>query len=128
MLAVMLGITIVVFGMSRMTGDPRYLYMSAYTRMTSEEWEAQGRAMGLDKPLVVQYLVWLGNAVQGDFGESVHYRRNSLEMIIETLPATLQLSGISVAVAIGLGLPLGVLSAVRRATLWDYIGRIFALL
>ena len=81
--------------LSRATGDPRYLYMSSYSRITSEEWEAQGRAMGLDKPLIVQYLVWVKNAAQGDFGDSVHFRRNSLDLILKFLPATLQLSGIS---------------------------------
>ncbi|MDA0769011.1 MAG: ABC transporter permease [SAR202 cluster bacterium Casp-Chloro-G4] len=128
MLFVMLAITILVFALSRLSGDPRYLYMSAYTRVTSESWEAQGKAMGLDKPMAVQYLVWLKNAVQGDFGESVHYRRNSLLMIVESLPATLQLSGVSFVFAILLGLPLGMLSAVKRMTVWDYFGRSFALL
>ena len=59
MVVVVLAITLVVFMLSRATGDPRYLYMSSYTRMTAEVWEAQGRAMGLDKPLIVQYLLWL---------------------------------------------------------------------
>ncbi len=127
-LVVMLGITILVFTLSRMTGDPRYLYMSHYTRITTEEWEAQGRAMGLDKPLVVQYVLWLGNAMQGDFGESVHYRVNALDLIRQYLPATLKLSGISFAVAVLVGVPLGVLSAVQRGSLWDYFGRSFALL
>ena len=125
---VMLGITMLVFGLSRLSGDPRYLYMTPYTKMTSEEWEAQGRALGLDKPLVVQYALWLGRATTGNFGESVHYRRNALEMIIESLPATMILSGVSFFFAVAIGIPLGVLSAVKRSTVWDYIGRSFALL
>ena len=84
--------------------------------------------MGLDKPLLVQYAIWVGRAVRGDFGNSVYYQRNSLQMIMESLPATLQLSGISFAFAIALGMPLGVLSAVKRSTAWDYLGRSFALL
>jgi peptide/nickel transport system permease protein len=102
--------------------------MTQYTRTTSEAWEAQGKAMGLDKPLVVQYVIWVGKAVRGDFGTSVYYQRNSLEMILEALPATIQLSGISFLFAMMLGMPLGVLSAVRRSSVWDYIGRSFALL
>lgn len=125
---VMLAITMLVFGLSRLTGDPRYLYMSQYTRLTSEEWEAQGEEMGLNKPLVVQYVIWLGKALKGDFGESVHYRINSLDLIRQYLPATLQLSGISFVVAILIGMPLGMLSAVKRVTIWDYFGRSFALL
>lgn len=128
MVFVMFAITVLVFALSRLSGDPRYLYMSAYTRITSESWEAQGKAMGLDKPIAVQYGLWLLNAVQGDFGESVHYRRNSLVMITDSLPATLQLSGVSFVFAILLGVPLGMLSAVKRMTAWDYFGRSFALL
>ncbi len=125
---VLFGLTILVFSLSHATGDPRYLYMTQYTRTTSEAWEAQGKAMGLDKPLLVQYMIWVGKAVRGDFGNSVYYQRNSLEMIMESLPATLQLSGISFVAAMLLGIPLGVLSAVKRSTAWDYIGRSFALL
>jgi peptide/nickel transport system permease protein len=125
---VLLGLTILVFSLSHATGDPRYLYMTQYTRTTSEAWEAQGKAMGLDKPLIVQYIIWVSKAVRGDFGTSVYYQRNSLEMILESLPATLQLSGISFLAAMFLGIPLGVLSAVKRSTAWDYIGRSFALL
>ena len=125
---VLLALTMIVFGLSHATGDPRYAYMTQYTRVTSEQWEAQGRKMGLDKPLVVQYLIWLRKAVQGDFGDSIHYHRNSLDLIIESLPATLQLSGIAFLFSIALGVPLGVLSAVKRATVWDYFGRSFALL
>jgi peptide/nickel transport system permease protein len=125
---VLLGLTILVFSLSHATGDPRYLYMTQYTRTTSEAWEAQGKAMGLDKPLIVQYIIWVGKALRGDFGTSVYYQRNSREMIIESLPATLQLSGISFVAAMLLGIPLGVLSAVKRSTAWDYIGRSFALL
>ncbi len=127
-LVVLLGLTILVFSLSHATGDPRYLYMTQYTRTTSEAWEAQGKAMGLDKPLIVQYAIWVGNAVRGDFGNSVYYQRNSLEMILESLPATLQLSGISFIFAVLIGMPLGVLSAVKRSSVWDYLGRSFALL
>ncbi|MCE2456392.1 MAG: ABC transporter permease [Dehalococcoidia bacterium] len=125
---VLFGLTILVFSLSHATGDPRYLYMTQYTRTTSEAWEAQGKAMGLDKPLVVQYIIWVAKAVRGDFGTSVYYQRNSLDMILESLPATLQLSGISFMTAMVLGIPLGVLSAVKRSTAWDYAGRSFALL
>ena len=125
---VLFGLTILVFSLSHATGDPRYLYMTQYTRTTSESWEAQGKAMGLDKPLLVQYAIWVAKAVRGDFGNSVYYQRNALDMILESLPATLQLSGISFIAAILLGIPLGVLSAVQRSTVWDYVGRSFALL
>ena len=113
---VMVAITMLVFGLSRLTGDPRYLYMTAYTRTTAEQWEAQGRAMGLDKPLVVQYGIWAGNALKGDFGTSIHWHRNSLSLIAEKLPATLELSGVSFVVAMALGIPLGIPSGTKSMT------------
>ena len=125
---VLLGLTMIVFGLSHATGDPRYLFISPYKKYTVEEWEAQGEALGLNKPLVVQYGLWLGRAVRGDFGESFVTKRNSLDDILEKLPATLQLSGVAIVVSILLGVPLGVFSAVKRGTVLDNLGRSFALL
>ena len=100
MVLVLLGLTMIVFGLSHATGDPRYLFISPYKKYTVEEWEAQGEALGLNKPLVVQYGLWLGRAVRGDFGESFVTKRNSLDDILEKLPATLQLSGVAIVVSI----------------------------
>ena len=125
---VLLGLTMIVFGLSHATGDPRYLFISPYKKFTAEEWEAQGEALGLNKPLVVQYGLWLGRAVRGNFGESFVTKRNSLDDILEKLPATLQLSGVAITVSILLGVPLGVFSAVNRGTVLDNLGRSFALL
>ena len=128
MAAVMVGISMIVFGLSRLTGDPRLLYMTQGTRWSQEVWDARGRELGLDKPMVVQYLVWAGNAIQGDFGDSLWHKRNSLRIIIEKLPATLQLSGISYLMAVALGVILGTISAVTRGTLIDIGVRSFALI
>ncbi len=76
MTIVMIGISIIVFTLSRMSGDPRLLYMTPGTRFSQEVLDARGRDLGLDKPLVVQYLIWSGNAIQGDFGDSVWHKRN----------------------------------------------------
>ncbi len=58
--------TVVVFTLSRLAGDPRLLYLTAH--VTQEQWDAWGKRMGLDKPLIVQYFVWLSRAVRGDLG------------------------------------------------------------
>ena len=108
----LLATTIFVFIMSRQSGDPRHLFLSEQS--TQAEWEAWGVELGLDKPLWQQYIIWLGNAVTGDFGESIRQRKPSLDVVIERIPATLEL-------------PLGVLSALKRSSIWDYIGRTFAL-
>lgn len=128
MILVMIGVSILVFGLSRMSGDPRLLYMTPGTRWSQEVWDARGKDLGLDKPFAVQYLLWAGRAVTGDFGDSVWHKRNSLDVILERMPATLQLSGISYAFAMMLGVSLGVASAVKRGTLLDLAIRGFALI
>ncbi|MEX2599541.1 MAG: ABC transporter permease [Dehalococcoidia bacterium] len=119
MCVVVIGISILVFTLSRMSGDPRYLYMTPGSRWSEEVWEARGRALGLDKPLVMQYLIWAGRAVRGNFGESVWHKRNSLDVIRERAPATIKLSGIAYLLALPLGISLGVVSAVKRGTMTD---------
>ena len=128
MVIVMIGISIIVFTLSRMSGDPRLLYMTPGTRFSQEVWDARGRDLGLDKPKVMQYLIWAGNAVRGDFGDSVWHKRNSLDVIVERAPATLMLSGISVIVAVLSGVGMGIASAVTRGSIADLVIRAFALL
>lgn len=127
MAIVMVGVSIVVFAFSRMSGDPRYLYMTALSRTTPEQWEAKGREMGLDRALPIQYWIWASRAVRGKFGESFYYKVDALTIIKEDAPATLRLSGISFLLAISVGIPLGVLSAIKRGTIVDLFIRGFAL-
>ena len=118
--------TILVFGMSRLTGDPRNLFLTVET--SPDMWEAWGEKFGLNRPLVVQYFIWIGKAATGDMGTSLNEARPVWDMIVDRLwpSGELALTGWFLAVAIGI--PLGVLSAVRRATVWDYVGRTFALI
>ncbi len=127
MIAVMIGISMIVFGLSRLTGDPRLLYMTPGTRWSQEAWDARGKELGLDKPMAVQYLVWAGNAVRGDFGNSLWHKRNSLDVILSKMPATLQLSSIAYVMAVALGITLGTIAAVTRGTFIDIGARAFAL-
>ena len=122
---VILLVSFLIFALSRMAGDPRDLYVDEYT--TADSYAAMGRAMGLDKPLVVQYGIWIGKALTGDFGRSLFNRTSALGVITERVPATLQLTAAAFFFAVITGIPLGILSAVKRGTAWDYIGRIFAL-
>ena len=124
-LAVIVMVSFLVFTMSRLTGDPRELYTDEYT--TPEFYEALGKELGLDKPLVVQYLIWASKAAKGDFGKSLFARTSARNVIQERIPATLQLTGGAFLFALLTGIPLGVLSAVKRGSAWDYIGRTFAL-
>lgn len=78
--------------------------------------------------MIVQHVIWVANAVRGNFGDSVYDQRNSLEMILKALPAIIRFSSISFLFAVALGMPLGVLSAIKHSATWDYLGRSFALL
>jgi len=119
-------ISLFVFSLSRAAGDPRNIYLDEYA--TQAMWDAWGERMGLDKPLVVQYLVWLGDVVVGDFGLSLNHKKPPLELIISRIPATFQLAGAAFLFSIFVGLPLGVISAIKRGSFLDYFARGFALL
>ena len=116
------------FALSRFSGgDPRYLILNVgYT--SPEVWEAWGKRLHLDKPLVIQYLFWLrGIVTELDFGDSIKTNQPASEMIIQFAPASLQLGLCATLFVLFTGIPIGVLSAVKRGTIWDVIGRTFAL-
>lgn len=89
-------------------GDPVAAYITP--RMAPEDIERIRQSLGLDKPLVTQYVLWLKNVLQGDLGYSLIYHRPVLEMISERIPATLGLMGASLLLAIVLAIPLGLLA------------------
>ena len=120
-------VTILVFTLSRTMGDPLLLYAREGYGRTPEQMEALMRYLGLDRPLIVQYFMWLGNALTGDLGNSLVDRRPVTRLLLERAPATIQLAIAGWVLATIVGIPLGVLSAVKRASVWDYVGRTFAL-
>jgi peptide/nickel transport system permease protein len=81
----------------------------------------------LDQPLPMQYLYWIGGVLQGDLGESMRIKQPVAELIAEKLPVTLQLAVMAMAFALLIGLPAGVLSAVKKGTAWDVGANVFAL-
>jgi peptide/nickel transport system permease protein len=128
MLFVLVAVTMIVFAMSRLQGDPRFLYLGAESSFISQEqWDEWGRELGLDKPVPIQYLVWLGKAVRGDLGRSIREARPVRDVVAERIIPTLQLGLTAWVFALAISWPLGVLSAVKRSTIWDYLGRTFAL-
>jgi len=124
----LIGATLITFVLSRMAGDPRYLYaQEGGYGITPERWESLGVEMGLDKPVIWQYTVWLGNILKGNWQDSLLDRKDVLGKIMNRLPATLKIGLASYIFAGVIGIPLGVLSAVKRGTVWDFLGRGFAL-
>ncbi len=119
-------VTVVVFGLTRVSGDPLDTFLSE--EATPEQIERMKVRWGLDKPLVVQYGVFLGNAFKGDLGDSLKYPGSKAGAIVmERMPPTLQLAGVAMAIALAIAVPIGVLSAVKKDSIFDYIGKTLAL-
>ncbi|WP_068109233.1 ABC transporter permease [Tropicimonas marinistellae] len=115
---VILGITVIVFLiMSLIPGDPATAILGSYA--TPENVEKLNRDLGLDKPLVSQYFIWLGNMVQGDFGRSFSLNRPVLDEVLERFGATLILAGTSLVLCSIFGILAGVISASRQYGLAD---------
>jgi peptide/nickel transport system permease protein len=120
-------VSIIVFILGRLTGDPVALLLSEFS--TFEDKERLTRQLGLDKPLPEQYAIFVWNAVRGDLGKSIRGdHAPALKLVLDRLPATLQLAAISASLSFLIGLPLGVLAALRRGSFVDALARVLALL
>ena len=116
-LIVLAGVSAVTFFMLRLTGDPITLLLPLdATPQAVAELRTQ---LGLDAPLPVQYVRYMSALMQGDFGQSLRYRKPAFALFIERFPATLELVAASLAVSLLLGLPLGILAAAYRGTWLD---------
>ncbi len=122
-----IGATVIVFSLIQLHGDPRELFVpdSGYG-ITEEQWDRLGDTLGFNKPLPIQYLNWIGRTLRGDLGVSLARQRPVSEVLGRKIGATLQLALGGWIFAIIVGIPLGVLAAVKRSSFWDYIGRMFA--
>ena len=120
--------TLIVFTVSRLTGDPlEFLIREQGYGVSPEARAAISKKIGLDRPLAVQYLIWIGGVLRGDFGRSILTERPVLGIFLEKAPPTIQLAAVSWILATLIGVPVGVVSAVNRGGVFDYIGRAFAL-
>ena len=119
LLLVLLAISLLAFVLLFLAGDPVSL-MAAETA-TLEDIEALKRRLGLDQPWYVQYVNYLGQLLQGDFGNSIRQQRPVLELVLERMPATLQLTVTAQLLSIAIALPIGILSAVRHNSVFDQL-------
>lgn len=125
LVVVLFGVSIVAFGLVRLTGDPATVLLG---ETATSEAVAQVRAeLGLDKPLYVQYARFVASALRGDFGDSLRYRQPALSLFVERLPATLELTAAALFLALALGLPIGVAAALRPQSIFDGLVRGLAL-
>lgn len=109
---VMLTVALIAFSMFRYVGDPIASMVGQDT--TPEQREQLREQLGLNDPFVVQYAHFVANAVRGDFGISYRHRRPVSELLEERLPATLELSFVSAVMALALGIPMGIYTALKR--------------
>lgn len=119
------GASAIIFAISRLD-DPTLLLLPIDA--TPEMVENLRQRLGLDLPIVQQYLIFLGNALQGDFGNSYRWEQPALALILDRLPATLELAFAGLVFAVALAIPFGVLSAVYRDSWFDNFAKLFAML
>ena len=125
-LVTLLAVSLIIFILGRISGDPRHIYLDDYS--TQEDWDRMGELLGLDKPLYQQYAIFLKGAFRGDLGDSVKEKRPVVEIILERLPATLMLGVAALALSLIIGVPLGILSAVKRDSIVDQFTKLIALI
>ena len=122
---VVLGVSLVVFVVIRLSGNPAYLMLSP--NATEAERAKLVRDLGLDRPVLVQYATFLRQAVAGDFGRSLRYNQPALPLVLERLPATLQLTAAALIVSLLIAIPAGIAAALCRKTVFDSLTMLAAL-
>lgn len=126
LIPILLGLTLLIFVFIHLLpGDPASAILGE--RATPENYARVRAALGLDLPLHEQYLSYMANLLQGDLGRSFITNRNVVDDFMQRFPATIELSLAAMAFAIGLGIPLGMLTAKRRGTMVDSIGTVASL-
>ena len=121
----LIAVSMIIFIMARVTGDPRVLLLDE--NASQEQWERMGEELGLDKPYYHQYLLFMKDVLRGDFGESIKLQEPVMTAIAGRIWPTVQLGGGAFLLALLVGIPLGVLSAVRRGSAVDQLGRVIAM-
>jgi peptide/nickel transport system permease protein len=128
MLVTLFGISVIIFVMLRIApGNIADILFDAAGFVDPAEKKAIMAQLGLDKPLVVQYLAWIGGLLHGDLGYSYVTDRPALAEILPRIPITARIAGLALCFAALIGIPLGVISAVKQNTRLDYVLRILSL-
>jgi len=115
--AVIFGVSVLVFLLVRLGGDPSALFLPP--EASAEEIARFRTQMGFDRPLLVQYVEFLSNAIKGDFGRSLRHQDSAMRLVLERFPATLTLAATALALAIVTAVPMAILAASSRDSLID---------
>ena len=121
-----IGALLIVFVAQRLAGDPVALMLPM--EATEEDFAAMRAQLGLDRPFIVQFGIFFMDALRGEFGTSYHWNQPAMDLLLDRLPATLELAMAGLVFSIALSVPLGVLSAVYRGGWIDSAAKIFAML
>ena len=125
LIPILLGVTMLVFSLMHISGDPILLIYG--TNLDQEIIAEKRHELGLDQPIYRQYLNWVGRAVRGNLGLSIRTHDYVWNMIRDRIKATLELTVIALVITLLVSIPAGIISAVRRYTLFDQLARFFAL-
>ena len=127
MVPVLLLVSVLIFSLIHLTpGDPVLVMLGE--EATPEARDALRRQLGFDRPLPIQYGIWLGRVLQGDLGRSIRTNQPVSEAILQRLPVTLELSLLAMLVSLSIALPAGIVAAVRRNSRADLASTVFSLL
>jgi len=122
----LIGISIITFVIVRLSpGDPIRFFVFGQRDITGEDIERLRHAYGLDKPIPLQYVDWLIAMVQLNFGQAFIYHQDAFQLLLGRVPATLQLAVVALALQLLIGVPLGVIAALKRGTWGDGMIRVF---
>ena len=122
----LLFVSMLIFGLQQLLpGDPAVVLAGEDRDPTVVAYLRQ--KMHLDEPLPVRYLYWLGGVVRGDLGESLRMQKPVTELIAEKLPVTIELALLAIVIALAIGIPAGIVSAIAKGTWWDYAANAVAL-
>jgi peptide/nickel transport system permease protein len=119
-------LSLTIFFFVRVTGDPATLLVEPGA--SEADIAAIHHQFGLDRPLLVQYLLFMGNLARGDLGQSFYYQMPVSELYLSRLPNSLLLAAVAMSFSLLVGIPTGMLAAVRVGTFWDSAGKLFTLL
>ena len=125
-LVLLFGVLFLVFMMVRVTGDPAALMLSR--EASPEQLEALREKMGFNDPALVQFKRFMSGAILGDFGNSLHFKTPALPLVLERLPATVQLASVGLLMAIIIGIPIGLVGGFTPGSVVDSVGRFVALI
>ncbi len=120
------GVLVLVFVMVRLTGDPAALMMPR--NASPEQIETFRESMGYNRPVIVQFWDFVTGALVGDFGDSLHFKTPAFDLVLERIPATLQLAAIAMLMAIMVGIPLGLVGGFNPGSIIDTLGRGLAII